>query len=176
MGNLSKKFKDYEKIRQNFDRNDPIFGALKTGGNGQAGHNRRVANAPEWVMDDAAVRAVLASGLPEDGTLIRHSMNAPEGGHASLISISEQDTRPYMSRMILRHDDAEKSAVQPGSGRNNAKLRLKSEKMKKRKPDEARYGYSCSYIAGSSGLRTDSKLRNGKMGRPGKYNGSSSTL
>jgi hypothetical protein len=66
MGNPTKKFDDFDTLREQFDGDDPIFGALKTGGNGRAGHNERVANTPEWVKDNAK-KATQTSEVSSDG-------------------------------------------------------------------------------------------------------------
>ena len=176
MGNLSKKFKDYEKIRQNFDRNDPIFGALRTGGNGPAGHNRRVANVPEWVMNDAAVRAVLLRAFPKWNT--NPTQHERAGRWARIIDLYFRAGHTALHvAMILRHDDAEKSArTAQGRDATNAKLRLMSEKKETEVLTKRVTDTVARILLLARGLRTDSKLRNGKMGRPRKYNGSSSTL
>ena len=68
MGNPKKKFNDFDSLRQLFDSDDPIFRGVGVFGNGQAGHEERVANTPEWVRDNAQVRAVLLRAFPKLGT------------------------------------------------------------------------------------------------------------
>ena len=64
MGNPTKKFNDFNSLRHSFDGSDPVFRALRTGGNIRAAHNQRVANTPDWTRNDAAIRAVLLRAFP----------------------------------------------------------------------------------------------------------------
>jgi hypothetical protein len=163
MRNPKKKFKDHEKLRQNFDRNDPIFGALKTGGDGRTGHNQRVANVPEWVMNDAAVRAVLLRAFPRWNTnqtqyeralrwvyIIQHYFRM--GETASLIALE------------LRHMDKSKEvALELQGGKAPKQEKGEIEKLIKRVTDTVD---RISRVA--KGLRTNGKPRIGKLGRPRK--------
>jgi hypothetical protein len=168
MGNPSKKFKDHRKLRQKFDGSDQIIAGVQVFGNGRAGHNQRVANTPEWLMNDAAVRAVLLRAFPKMETNPTHRKRA--GRWASIINLYFcQGYTALQVAMELRYDDAEKSARVPqGRDATNVQPSRMSEKreleiLTKRVEDTA-----ARILLVKQGLRTDSKPRIGKMGRPRK--------
>jgi hypothetical protein len=163
MGNPKKKFNDFDSLRQLFDGDDPIMWALKTGGNGRTGHNQRVANTPEWVRDNAQVRAVLLRAFPRWNTnqtqyeralrwvyIIQHYFRM--GETASLIALE------------LRHMDKSKEvALELQGGKAPKQENGEIEKLIKRVTDTVD---RISRVA--KGLRTTGKPRIGKLGRPRK--------
>jgi hypothetical protein len=163
MGNPKKKYNDFKNLRQQFDGSDPIFGAFKTGGNGWAGHNDRVANPPEWAMDDAAVRAILLRAFPRWNKnqtqyeralrwvyIIQHYFRM--GEPASLIALE------------LRHmDKSEEVALEVQTGKAPKQEKGEIERLIKRVTDTVD---RISRVA--KGLRANGKPRIGKLGRPKK--------
>jgi hypothetical protein len=168
MGNPSKKFKDYQRLRQEFDGSDKIINAVTVRGNGRAGHDQRVANAPEWAMNNAALRALLLRAFPRMET--SPTQRARAGRWARIISLYfSQGCTALDVAMTIRYDDSRKPARTPqGRDATNAKLRLMSEeedldKLTKRVEDTL-----ARILRAEQGLRTDGKPRIGKMGRPRK--------
>jgi hypothetical protein len=168
MGNPGEKFKHYKKLRKKFDGSDPIFRALKTGGDGRAGHNQRVANTPEWLMNDAAVRAVLLRAFPKMGTNPTHRKRA--GRWASIIKMYFRlgYTASHVA-MELRYDDDRKSDRAPQvRDATNARQSWMSEKKEIENLTKRVTDTVARILLVEQGLRTDSKPRIGKMGRPRK--------
>jgi hypothetical protein len=168
MGNPSRKLNDYHKLRQKFDGSDQIIRGLKVFGNGLAGHDQRVANTPEWVRNDAAVRAVLLRAFPKWNT--NPTQHERAGRWARIINLYFILGYPASRvAMELRHDDAEKSArVAQGRDATHAQPSRISEKkeieiLTKRVTDTV-----ARILLVAQGLRTDRKPRIGKMGRPRK--------
>ena len=165
MGNPKKKFNDFDSLRQQFDGDDPIIWGLKTGGNGQTGHNQRVANTPEWATDNAQVRAVLLRAFPKMET--NPTQRARAGRWAFIIKyyfqLGEEASKIAVE---LRYNEAKKSgetwdAANADSGRKAADQEI--EKLIKRVTDTVG---RISRVA--NGLRTNGKPRTGKLGRPRK--------
>lgn len=168
MGNPSKKFKDYQRLRQEFDGSDPIIRAFKTGGNGRAGHRQRVSNLPEWAMNNAALRALLLRAFPKLET--NPTQRARAGRWAFIIQhYFRLGYTALHVAMLRRHEDDKKSArASQDWHATNAQPCVMPEKeemenLVKRITDTVG---RISRVA--QGLRTDSKPRIGKMGRPRK--------
>jgi hypothetical protein len=165
MGNPKKQYNDFENLREYLDGDDPLIWGVKVLGAGQAGHNKRVANTPEWATNNTQVRAVLLRAFPRWNTnqtqyeralrwafIIKHYFQL--GEEASKVALE------------LRYEEAKKSgetwdAANADSGRKAAEQEI--EKLIKRVTDTVG---RISRVA--QGLRTNGKPRAGKMGRPRK--------
>jgi hypothetical protein len=165
MGNPKKKFNDFANLRQHFDRNDPIFGALKTAGNGQAGHNQRVANTPEWATDNAQVRAVLLRAFPKIGTNLTHRKRAARWAFIikHYFQLGKEASKVALE---LRYEEAKKSGEDwdaANAEQSRKAVEQEIENLIKRVTDTIG---RISRVA--KGLRTNGKPRIGKLGRPRK--------
>ena len=168
MGNPSKKFKDYQRLRQEFDGSDAIMRGLKTVGNSRSAHTQRVENTPEWLMNDVAVRAVLLRAFPKMNT---NPTQRDRAGRWALI-IHYYFRLGYTAlhaAMFLRHDDAKKSGRAPQEwDAMKTRLSWMSEKKKIKNLTKRVEDTVARILRTEKGLRTDRKPRTGKMGRPRK--------
>lgn len=150
-------------LRQRFDGSDAVVRGLKTASTTRSGHDQRVANAPEWLMNDPAVRAVLLRAFPKMNTNPTQRNRA--GRWALLINLYfRQGVTTLGVAMILRHSDIVKKfgrGAQAWDAMNAPGDSL--ERLMKRVEDTAG-----RILRVGNGLRTDGKPRTGKMGRPGK--------
>ena len=165
MGNPSKKLKDYRKLKRSFDGSNQIIQGVGVFGSGQAGHNERVANIPEWATDNAQVRAVLLRAFPKIGTNLTHRKRAARWAFIikHYFQLGEEASKVAVE---LRYLEAKKSgetwdAANAESGRKVAEQEI--EKLIKRVTDTVG---RISRVA--KGLRTNGKPRIGKLGRPRK--------
>jgi hypothetical protein len=166
MGNPTKKFNDFDKLRQRFDGSDPLLRGLKTGSTSRSGHDQRVANTPEWLMNDAAVRVVLLRAFPKMDTNPTQRKRAERWALIIHYYFRLACTASHAA-LWLRHDDAKKSGIQDWETVNAPVNRAAEEKdienLTKRVEDTV-----ARILRTERGLRTDCKPRIGKMGRPRK--------
>jgi hypothetical protein len=165
MGNPTRKFNDFHSLRQRFDGSDPIMDALKTGGDSRSGHAQRVANPPEWAVNDVTLRAVLLRAFPNMKTNPTQRARARRWAFI----IQHYFRLGYTAQRValeVRYEDAKKSGQDwdaANAEQSGKAVEQEIENLVKRVTDTVG---RISRVA--KGLRTDNKPRIGKMGRPRK--------
>jgi hypothetical protein len=163
MGNPKKKFNDFANLRQHLDSDDPLIWGVKVLGAGQAGHNERVANTPEWATNNAHVRAVLLRAFPRWNT--NQTQYERALGWVYIIQhYFRMGETALQIALELRHMDKSKEvALELQGGKAPKQEKGEIEKLIKRVTDTVD---RISRVA--KGLRTNGKPRIGKLGRPRK--------
>jgi hypothetical protein len=159
MGNLKKKFKDHEKLRQAVDGKSTLFDGVSTHGGGWAGHNERLANTPEWALNETQLRAILHRAFPKWKTNPTQLKRAKRWVYIILHYFRMGETALQIS-MELSH--LGRSAEQVSADWDaNPKQYSRETVTVKQVTDAIR---RISRVA--QGLRANGEPRSGKPGRP----------
>lgn len=176
--------KDYTRLRQLFDGDDPIAGGMQNRGGGHSGHNQRVENTPEWATDDARVREILLRAFPR---LHTNPLQRERAGKwmriindyfrcsAKALEIAVQFNHEFaitVSREIetLLRNAARYHVGSDAHGRILKRirtLRLQQQHFESHSLKRVTDAIARIELA-ANGLRTDGKPRVGKFGRPKK--------